>query len=73
MGKLSEMLNHAEKSGYSGDNLTAKVCQDIVLNALAKSSLNRNVTIKGGVVMREITNDADRVCICDRMNMILIP
>lgn len=60
MGKLSEMLNHAEKSGYSGDNLTAKVCQDIVLNALAKSSLNRNVTIKGGVVMREITGDVRR-------------
>lgn len=57
MGKLSEMLNRERTKGYSGDNLIAKVCQDIVLSAIAKSRFNRNVTIKGGVVMREITGD----------------
>ncbi len=60
MGRISEMMDQAKNDGYTGDNLTAKVCQDIVLGALAKSSLNRNVTIKGGVVMREITGDVRR-------------
>lgn len=35
-------------------------CQDIVLKAIATSSLSRNVTIKGGVVMRSITNNIRR-------------
>ena len=60
MGRISELLKKAEESGYTGDNLTARVCQDIVLNAIARSSLNRNVTIKGGVVMREITGNVRR-------------
>ena len=60
MGRISEMLKSAEESGYTGDNLSAKVCQDIVLNAIARSTLNRNVTIKGGVVMCEITGDVRR-------------
>lgn len=60
MGRISEMLRKAEDLGYTGDNLTARVCQDIVLNAISRSTLNRNVTIKGGVVMREITGDVRR-------------
>ena len=60
MGRISEMLKSAEESGYTGDNLSAKVCQDIVLNAIARSTYNRNVTIKGGVVMCEITGDVRR-------------
>lgn len=32
-----------------------RVCQDIVLKAIARSNLGRNVTIKDGVVMRSIT------------------
>ncbi len=60
MGRISEMLRKAEDLGYTGDNLTARVCQDIVLNDISRSTLNRNVTIKGGVVMREITGDVRR-------------
>lgn len=60
MGRISEMLRKAEDLGYTGDNLTARVCQDIVLNSISRSTLNRNVTIKGGVVMREITGDVRR-------------
>ena len=36
------------------------MCQDIILNALAKSSYFRNVTIKGGVVMHSISSDKRR-------------
>ena len=39
------------------DNAEAKVCQDVVLKAISESSLSRNVTIKGGVVMRSISDD----------------
>ena len=38
----------------------ARVCQDIVLKAIAESNLSRNVTIKGGVVMRSITGNIRR-------------
>ena len=51
MATIKKMIDQAESAGFFGDNAEAKVCQDIVLKALAKSSLSRNVTIKGGVVM----------------------
>ena len=60
MGIIADMMRANDESGYTGANLTAKVCQDIVLKAIAESNLNRNVTIKGGVVMREITGDVRR-------------
>ena len=60
MGIIADMMRKEENAGYSGANLTAKVSQDIVLEAIAKSALSRNVTIKGGVVMREITGDVRR-------------
>lgn len=46
--------------GYETDDAEARVCQDIVLKAISKSVLSRNVTIKGGVVMRSITNNIRR-------------
>ena len=60
MGVIADMMRRNEDAGYRGANLTAKVCQDIVLEAIAKSTLSRNVTIKGGVVMRELTGDVRR-------------
>ena len=38
----------------------ARVCQDIILKAISTSSLSKNVTIKGGVVMRSLTNNNRR-------------
>ncbi len=60
MATLREMINQARADGYQDDNAEAKVCQDIVLKALSESSLCRNATIKGGVVMRSITGDSRR-------------
>lgn len=60
METIKEMIQRANADGYIDDNAEAKVCQDIVLKAISKSSLIRNVTIKGGVVMRSISNDARR-------------
>lgn len=47
-------------AGYSERNADARVCQDIVLKAIARSDFGRNVTIKGGVVMRSITGNIRR-------------
>ncbi len=57
---IKDMIKQANADGYVDDNAEAKVCQDVVLKAISESSLSRNVTIKGGVVMRSITNDARR-------------
>ena len=53
---LYDLTEEMEKIGYEPDDARARVCQDIVLKALSRSSLSRNATIKGGVVMRSITN-----------------
>lgn len=60
MANLEELAKAVRNEGYSEVNAEARVCQDIVLKAIAKSSLSRNVTIKGGVVMRSITGNARR-------------
>lgn len=60
MINIQELIENANFAGYRGDNASAKVCQDIVLKALATGPLRRNVTIKGGVVMRSKTNNVRR-------------
>ena len=60
MIKINEMIQAAKNEGYNETNAEAKVCQDIILTLISQSRLNRNVTIKGGVVMRSISNDARR-------------
>ena len=46
--------------GYSELLAEARVCQDIVLKAISESTMNNNVTIKGGIVMRSITGNVRR-------------
>lgn len=60
MMDLEEMTEKYRDVGYSDRNADARVCQDIVLKAVEKSDLGRNVTIKGGVVMRSITGNVRR-------------
>lgn len=60
MINLQQLIDKEMKKGYSGDSASAKVCQDIVLKAISESSLKRNVTVKGGVVMRSKTNNIRR-------------
>ena len=60
MTNIEEMAERYREEGYSDRNADARVCQDIVLKAIAESNLGRNVTIKGGVVMRSITGDKRR-------------
>ena len=57
---IRKLIEEAYKKGYHGDKASAKVCQDIVLKALSIGPLSRNVTVKGGVVMRSKTNNVRR-------------
>ncbi len=57
---LREMRQNYIDDGYEPLDASAKVCQDIILAKISKSSLNRNITIKGGVVMHNISKDNRR-------------
>lgn len=57
---LNDMIEMEIENGYGDANAQAKVCQDVILKAIAESSLNRNVTIKGGVVMRSKSGNVRR-------------
>lgn len=57
---LREMMQVYQEDGLAVDLASARVCQDIVLMAIANGPFNRNVTIKGGVVMRSITDNNRR-------------
>ena len=57
---LNEMIELEIANGYGDANAQSKVCQDIILKAIANSSLSRNMTIKGGVVMRSKTGSVRR-------------
>lgn len=60
MLQIAEMIKKAKEEGYNEATAEAKVCQDIVLMLISQTSMNRNITVKGGVVMRSITGDARR-------------
>lgn len=60
MANLEQLAAEVRRDGYSEINAEAKVCQDIVLKAIAEGSLSHNVTVKGGVVMRSITGNVRR-------------
>lgn len=57
---LMDEVDKIRNEGYSEANAEAKLCQDIIISAISKSSLNRNVTIKGGVVMRSLSGEVRR-------------
>ena len=57
---LEKLRINYVKDGYTLANASAKICQDIILSKISKSSMNKSVTIKGGVVMHGISNDKRR-------------
>ena len=60
MVNLATMASRYVAEGYNELLAESRVCQDIVLKAISESSFDRNVSIKGGVVMRSITGDVRR-------------
>lgn len=49
-----------ENNGYSYADAESKVSQDIILSLIGGSKYSKHITIKGGVVMHNISNDIRR-------------
>ena len=58
--EIGTLVDLYVKDGYELADAIAKVSQDIILLKIANSSLSHNVTIKGGVVMHNISKDKRR-------------
>lgn len=57
---FSEEIERLRLVGYSETNAQARLCQDIILQGIASSRFSKSVTIKGGVVMRNLSGSARR-------------
>lgn len=57
---FKEIINKYTNDGYNYLAASSKACQDVILSKIAKSSLSQNVTIKGGVVIHNISDDKRR-------------
>lgn len=57
---IGKLVNFYVSDGYALADAIAKVSQDILLLKISKSSLNHSITIKGGVVMHNISKDKRR-------------
>ena len=58
--EIYEAVNKYINAGYSEDDAIPKVCQDIVLLKIGKCRYSKNITVKGGVVMHNISKDIRR-------------
>ena len=57
---IYELVNKYAEVGYSEEDAIPKVAQDIVLLKIGKSKYSKNITVKGGVVMHNISKDIRR-------------
>lgn len=57
---IYESVNKYVIAGYSLDDAIPKVAQDIVLLKIGNSKYSKNITVKGGVVMHNISKDMRR-------------
>lgn len=57
---LQELIGKYVNNGYKDEDASAKVCQDLILTSISNSKYSQNITIKGGVVMHNLSNDMRR-------------
>lgn len=57
---INELVNNYISQGYEIGDAQSKVCQDIILYKIGKSKYSKNITIKGGVVMHNISKSMRR-------------
>ena len=57
---IYQAVNKYINVGYSEDDAIPKVAQDIVLLKIGNSKYSKNITVKGGVVMHNISKDMRR-------------
>lgn len=60
MISLEEEIQKCISQGFAEEQAIAKVGQDVILYAISRSHLNENITVKGGVVMRELSQNSRR-------------
>ena len=63
MINLGECIKKYKSNGYDEIYATAKVSQDMVLQAIEKSKYRNNIAIKGGLVMFNLTKNIRRATI----------
>ena len=57
---LNDLVNNYLSLGYEIADAQSKVCQDLILYKIGKSKYAHNITVKGGVVMHNISKSARR-------------
>lgn len=57
---LQKLIQKYVDIGYIDEDASSKVCQDLILNAISNSRYAKNITVKGGVVMHNISKDMRR-------------
>ena len=57
---LSKLIEDVKAKGYRDDDARAKICQDIIIKAISRSTFSKKITVKGGVVMSSITQNIRR-------------
>lgn len=72
MINLLELVNKYINDGFNEIYANAKVAQDIILMYLFKSQYRDHITLKGGVVMFNLTNDKRRATIDIDIDLIKI-
>jgi len=70
---IRELMAAIRGEGYSGPAVGARVFQDLVLEAIASGSYSENITVKGGVLMRELSHSARRATMDIDMDFMHFP
>ncbi len=72
MFNIKDLVNKYIDEGYEEIYANAKVAQDIILTYLFESKYKNNVTIKGGIVMYNLSNNTRRATIDIDLDLIRI-
>ena len=70
---IRKLMEAIRNEGYSGPAVGARVFQDLVLEAIANGPYSENITIKGGVLMRELSRSARRATMDIDMDFMHFP
>ncbi len=70
---IRELMNDVRRKGYRGPAVGARVFQDLVMDAISKGPYSKNITVKGGVLMRELSHSARRATMDIDMDFMHFP
>lgn len=73
MINIKELSIILKQKGYSEELAEATLCQDIILELLSKSRFKQSITIKGGVVMRNVSHSNRRATLDLDFDLIRYP